>query len=122
MAKPELGTKRQCLSCGAKFYDLNKDPILCPKCGTVFVAQALRGRAEVARADESEETDVETGAELVSLDEVAAGEKAKEVAVDDDVDIEDDIDDDDTFLEEDETSDDDVSDLIDGDIDDDEEA
>ncbi|ALA17117.1 MULTISPECIES: TIGR02300 family protein [unclassified Chelatococcus] len=122
MAKPELGTKRQCLSCGAKFYDLNKDPIVCPKCSTVFVAQALRGRAEVARAEEGEEPELETGAEIVSLDEVAAGEKAKEGAVDDDVDIEDDIDDDDTFLEEDETSDDDVSDLIDGDIDDDEEA
>jgi len=122
VAKPELGTKRQCLSCGAKFYDLNKDPIVCPKCGTVFVVQALRGRAETARAEEGEETELETGADIVSLDEVAAGEKAKEGAVDDDVDIEDDIDDDDTFLEEDETSDDDVSDLIDGDIDDDEEA
>jgi uncharacterized protein (TIGR02300 family) len=31
-----MGLKRQCLSCGAKFYDLSKDPILCPKCGTTF--------------------------------------------------------------------------------------
>ena len=36
MAKPELGTKRLCGSCGAKFYDLSKDPIVCPKCETVF--------------------------------------------------------------------------------------
>ena len=36
MAKPELGTKRLCASCGAKFYDLNKDPIHCPKCGAVY--------------------------------------------------------------------------------------
>jgi uncharacterized protein (TIGR02300 family) len=121
VAKPELGTKRQCLSCGAKFYDLNKDPIVCPKCSTVFVVQALRGRAD-ARSEEGDDVELETGADIVSLDEVAAGEKAKEVVVDDDVDLEDDIDDDDTFLEEDETSDDDVSDLIDGDIDDDEEA
>ena len=41
MAKPELGSKRQCMSCGAKFYDLNKDPAICPKCGTVFQAVAL---------------------------------------------------------------------------------
>ena len=27
MAKPELGSKRLCASCGAKFYDLNKTPI-----------------------------------------------------------------------------------------------
>ncbi|MBC7101759.1 MAG: TIGR02300 family protein, partial [Parvibaculum sp.] len=32
MSKPELGTKRDCPSCGAKFYDLNKNPVVCPKC------------------------------------------------------------------------------------------
>ena len=36
VTKPELGTKRLCASCGAKFYDLNKDPIHCPKCGAVY--------------------------------------------------------------------------------------
>src|SRR5262245_66619614 len=36
VAKPELGTKRICASCSAKFYDLNKDPIGCPKCGAVY--------------------------------------------------------------------------------------
>ncbi len=34
MAKPELGTKRVCVSCGARFYDLTKQPAVCPKCGT----------------------------------------------------------------------------------------
>ncbi len=34
MAKPELGTKRVCVSCGARFYDLTKTPAICPKCGT----------------------------------------------------------------------------------------
>ena len=52
MAKPELGTKRLCASCGAKFYDLNKDPIHCPKCGTVYeVAPVVtRGRPDAAAA------------------------------------------------------------------------
>src|SRR4029453_1569332 len=36
VAKPELGTKRLCTNCSAKFYDLNKDPIVCPKCHTVM--------------------------------------------------------------------------------------
>ena len=36
MAKPEWGTKRLCQSCGAKFYDLLRSPITCPKCGAVF--------------------------------------------------------------------------------------
>jgi uncharacterized protein (TIGR02300 family) len=34
MAKPELGTKRVCVSCAAHFYDLTKVPAVCPKCGT----------------------------------------------------------------------------------------
>jgi uncharacterized protein (TIGR02300 family) len=37
VTKPELGTKRRCNSCTAKFFDLNKDPIVCPKCMAVFV-------------------------------------------------------------------------------------
>lgn len=37
VTKPELGTKRVCAGCNAKFYDLMKDPIVCPKCETVFV-------------------------------------------------------------------------------------
>jgi uncharacterized protein (TIGR02300 family) len=34
MAKPELGTKRICVACGTRFYDLGKSPAVCPKCGT----------------------------------------------------------------------------------------
>ena len=33
MAKAELGMKLTCESCGARFYDLNKQPGVCPKCG-----------------------------------------------------------------------------------------
>ena len=36
MTKPELGTKRLCAGCNAKFYDLNKSPIVCPTCEAVF--------------------------------------------------------------------------------------
>ena len=36
LAKPEWGMKRSCASCGARFYDLNRDPIICPKCEAVF--------------------------------------------------------------------------------------
>src|ERR1700748_1005474 len=36
MTKPELGTKRLCAGCGARYYDLNTTPIACPKCGAQF--------------------------------------------------------------------------------------
>ena len=44
MAKPELGTKRVCVSCGARFYDLTKQPAVCPKCGTEQPAEVPRAR------------------------------------------------------------------------------
>lgn len=32
VAKPEWGMKRLCRSCGARFYDLRRKPVVCPKC------------------------------------------------------------------------------------------
>lgn len=123
MAKNDLGTKRQCQSCGAKFYDLGKDPIVCPKCAAVFVPVALtRARPEPKQAAEADDTELEVaadGPELVSLDEVEA-EESKDLPIDD-VEIEDDVEADDTFLEEEEEGDDVVG-LIDGEIEDDEES
>jgi uncharacterized protein (TIGR02300 family) len=124
VAKPELGAKHQCLNCGAKFFDLNKDPIVCPKCGTVFQGATVRARP-AAKADE-EDTELATpaGVDMVSLDEVEAGEEKAAEPVVDDLDVEDDAEDtpDDPFLEEEEEDDDDVSNLIDGDIAPDEEG
>jgi uncharacterized protein (TIGR02300 family) len=124
VAKPELGTKRQCQNCAAKFFDLNKDPIICPKCGTVFQGAAAVRARPAAKAEEEEDTEVATpaGVEVVSLDEVEASEKAAEPAVDD-IDVEEDAEaPDDPFLEEEEEDDDDVTNLIDGDIAPDEET
>ena len=39
MAKEKLGTKRLCESCGGKFYDLDRDPIVCPLCDTPFIVE-----------------------------------------------------------------------------------
>jgi len=124
LAKPDLGTKRICLTCATKFYDLDRSPILCPKCGAPFQIAALqRARAEVV--DDGDEAEVLAPvADFVPLEAVDADDPAK-VAVTDDIEIEDDVigDDDDTFLEPEEDEDDgDVADLIDGDIEEDEES
>jgi uncharacterized protein (TIGR02300 family) len=36
--KAERGTKRTCQNqeCGSRFYDLNRDPIVCPTCQAVY--------------------------------------------------------------------------------------
>lgn len=41
MAKAEWGVKRACLSCGARFYDMQKSPITCPSCEAVFDPEAI---------------------------------------------------------------------------------
>ncbi len=42
MAKPKLGTKRTCPTCGSRYYDLNRVPPACPKCG-----EAIRSKKPV---------------------------------------------------------------------------
>lgn len=48
-----LGLKRNCVACAAKFYDLGKNPAKCPKCGTVNdvnIVSRRRGRAKAVVA------------------------------------------------------------------------
>ena len=126
MAKPELGTKRLCANCSAKFYDLNKTPITCPKCHTVMelAAAPTRPRPEPAAqraAPVKEEAVVpETpDAEFVSLEDADAESQGKKTAADgdaipgdDDIEIDDEPIDDAALIEETEESDDDVTDII----------
>jgi uncharacterized protein (TIGR02300 family) len=129
VAKPELGIKRICGNCGTKFYDLARDPILCPKCGTVYEIVAVSTRASAAKAapvvavvpDEPEPV-APVGAEVISLEEAAEAETkagaAKATPADiegeeeDEVEIAGGAEDDTTFLEQDEEESGDVSDLI----------
>jgi len=133
VAKPELGTKRLCAHCGARFYDLNHAPITCPKCGTVFEATVVapRGRPDAARATSREVEAVvpETHeAEFVSLEEADAEAQGKKkpagepIEADDDVEIDDESLDDATFIEETEEEDTDVTEIIGGDIENEEET
>ena len=138
MAKPELGTKRLCGNCGAKFYDLSKNPIVCPKCHTVVEVATVNARARpepaaaprtAAPAPEEEVVAPETAeAEFVSLEEADAesqGKKAPEgeagEGAEEEVEIEDEGIDDAPFIEEQEEGDEDVTDII-GDRDDEEET
>jgi uncharacterized protein (TIGR02300 family) len=34
------GTKRVCQACAARFYDLSREPIVCPSCGAHYVPAA----------------------------------------------------------------------------------
>lgn len=130
MVSAELGTKRTCPNCAARFYDLLRDPIMCPKCGTSFVAAAIlpsKGDfpsvAPVApKPRVVEETDdADTGdVELISLEDVEEdGKDDDETAGIEDVDLgedaaDDDAEEDDTFLVVEEDEGGNMSDLIEG--------
>ena len=80
MANPELGTKQICPQCQAKFYDLNKRPAHCPKCGTDFDPdEAVRNRRVRARAITPDtEADEERPSQV--LGEEAEGDEEEEAA------------------------------------------
>jgi uncharacterized protein (TIGR02300 family) len=127
VVKAELGTKRTCPSCAARFYDLMKNPIVCPKCNANFVAaQVLPSKGDmpamapapkprvVEVADDVEVADVE----LISLEDA----EAPDVADDDETAGIEDVDlgeegaaetEDDTFLVEEEEDGDNMSGLLD---------
>lgn len=50
--RPELGTKRVCVGCAARFYDLARSPPTCPKCAVAQPPDVPRprygGRGNVA--------------------------------------------------------------------------
>ena len=83
MVDPKLGTKRVCEACGAKFYDLNKSPAVCPKCGHVYDPAAAMATDEpvrdIAPTAEEKETDndaLEDDDDALSLEDMAEEETA----------------------------------------------
>lgn len=115
------GLKRICTNCGTRFFDLNKRPIVCPKCETVFTGEVKiknrRGRLanddtteddQISEAKETEEEDIVeevAEADTVSLEEVEEpdgddDEDKLDTDLDTDLDADlDDLDDDDEDLD-----------------------
>lgn len=54
-SKAARGVKRTCQSdeCGARFYDLNRDPIICPICGSIYEIASNPAAAAAAAAAEA---------------------------------------------------------------------
>ncbi|MDR3422775.1 MAG: TIGR02300 family protein [Xanthobacteraceae bacterium] len=144
MAKAELGTKRICPETGRKFYDLNKNPVISPYTGKVVPVETpvARSRPEPAQPVAApvprpavvvpapvEEVVVPEPqeAETVSLEEAEAeaqGAKGPVETTEPDIEEEVELDetlDDATFIEEQEEEDADVTDIIGGDIENEEE-
>ena len=83
MAKAEWGVKRTCSSCRARFYDLAREPVVCPKCG-----------AELDISAPVKPKRIKPGASGKTAP-VAAAVTADTDLIDDEDELEEDIDDDD---------------------------
>ena len=93
MAQSDLGIKRICQACGARYYDLNTRPITCPSCGAPFDPEAIlkSRRARVVNDDKPSATTPDTESEGEAADEVDLEEEDKdEIDGDDDALLEDD--------------------------------
>jgi uncharacterized protein (TIGR02300 family) len=91
LANTDLGEKRICPECGAKFYDLGKRPVSCPKCKATFdpVTDAVkpkrvREKPRPEPEDEDEEVEDEDLDEAVGEDEDLAADEEDVDLVDDD--------------------------------------
>ena len=96
--KQARGTKRTCQSedCGSRFYDLNRDPIVCPICGSIY--QLASGPVGILFKDEEKPRKAKK--EVVKDDDaVEVADEAIEDIADDEVA---ETEADDTFLEEEE--------------------
>ena len=92
MDKKDWGIKRVCLGCGARFYDFNKSPIVCPTCGMVYDTEYLSKRKAKVASDKVDEDIIvddddvimsdENDEDIVSLDDEASEDDM--VSLDDD--------------------------------------
>ncbi len=95
MAKPELGTKRVCVACSARFYDLTKVPAVCPKCGTEQPIEQPRPRrvgGNVVEDKRPKKPVPAPGLEEADIEVEGVEEEAEEDVLEDTADLEDDAD------------------------------
>ena len=96
MVKPELGTKRVCVSCGARFYDLTKQPAVCPKCGTEQPVEQPRprrtGGGNVVEDRRPKKPVPAPGAEEADIEVEGVEDVEEEDVLEDAADLEDDAD------------------------------
>ena len=83
MVKASWGTKRTCQNCAARFYDLNKSPIKCPKCGREHdredFVKVRRGRAAAAATTAA----AAAAAAAAAKAQLAKSKKLEETALED---------------------------------------
>ena len=94
MSKPEWGIKRVCPSCNIKYYDFNKNPIICPKCEFEFdpdlLLKSRKGRSIATKTEVNEvSSDVQKEEETLENDINSIENDEDILDIDDETDIQD---------------------------------
>ena len=94
MSEPEWGIKRVCPSCNIKYYDFNKNPIICPKCEFEFdpdlLLKSRKGRSIATKTEVNESSsDVQKEEETLGGDINSIENDENILEIDDDTDVQD---------------------------------
>ncbi|MGH7118852.1 MAG: TIGR02300 family protein [Acetobacteraceae bacterium] len=92
MVKPELGAKRICVACGARFYDLGRAVAICPKCHTEQPAEQPRLRRPPPPPEDRRPKKPAPAPEEANLEVEEPAEGAEEDVIEDTSDLGDDPD------------------------------
>ncbi len=92
MGRPELGTKCTCTSCKERFYDLNRTPAVCPKCGAEQPPEVVLARRTARPAFDTKR--FSRAPEPVAAEEEEVAAAAEDTDVEDAEDLPDDSEDD----------------------------
>ncbi|WP_095589539.1 TIGR02300 family protein [Actibacterium ureilyticum] len=88
MPKEEWGVKRVCPNCSTRFYDLQRDPMVCPSCGHSMSLESLTsGKGRTLVADKSDKASKQSSDDESLADDVVLDDDDD----DSDVDLGDDV-------------------------------
>ena len=92
MAKESWGKKRTCPKCDTRFYDLNKDPLLCPNCGHTFSLDSIMEVFKKSQYIAQKSTDEKNSSEIEGIEpeDIILDDELEEEA-NSSVDLEDDL-------------------------------
>lgn len=82
MAKVEWGARRICPACSTRYYDMKKNPPICPKCGTAFDPETLL-RTRRGRTAEKKPAAAPRPEEMIEELPVAEGEETEDTMIED---------------------------------------
>ena len=82
MAKTEWGLKRICPHCNTRYYDMKKNPPICPNCGAAFDPETLL-KTRRGRVVEAKKNPTPAPEEIIDDIPIAGGDDSDDAVIED---------------------------------------